>query len=191
MTEASERLWRVFPWDPDADDDAPFSPSYVPPVQGKGRFDLPGVPAGVLYLAESPEHAIGETIQHFRGARLDSADLIVRGRPLALANVVLPPQIRSGIIDLCDPGVLAEAGIRPDRLASRNRAVTRQIASELHAEGRPGLRWWSALSGDWHTLVIFRDRLAEAPTYGRPESLTLTHTALLEAAGVLGIALDR
>jgi hypothetical protein len=191
VTEPSERLWRVFPWDPSAEDGAPFSASYVPPVQGKGRFDLPGIPAGVLYLAESPEHAIGETIQHFRGARLDAADLIVRGCSLALANVTLPTKVRSGIVDLCDPGVLAEAGIRPDRLASRSRAVTQQISAELHAGGRPGLRWWSALSGDWHTLVIFRDRLEEAPAYGQPESLTLTHTALREAASALGLPLDR
>jgi hypothetical protein len=43
---------------------------------------LPAVPGGVLYLAETPEHAVAEAIQHYRGQWLDAADLIVAGHPL-------------------------------------------------------------------------------------------------------------
>lgn len=38
--------WRVFPWDPRAAEDEPFSVSFVPGGQGYGRFDLPSQDAG-------------------------------------------------------------------------------------------------------------------------------------------------
>jgi hypothetical protein len=38
--------------------------------QGRHRFDLPGNALGVLYLAETEEHAVAETIQPHRHADL-------------------------------------------------------------------------------------------------------------------------
>ena len=57
--------WRVFPWDPAAKPGEPFSPSYVYPNQGSGRFDLSG--KLVVYLAESAVHAVAEKLQHLLG----------------------------------------------------------------------------------------------------------------------------
>jgi hypothetical protein len=45
-------LWRVFPWEPDAEPGEPFSPSYINPCQEDGRYDLDGKPL-ILNLAES------------------------------------------------------------------------------------------------------------------------------------------
>lgn len=184
-------VWRVFPWDPDAADGEPFSPTYVPPLQGKGRFDLPGVPGGVLYCAETPEHAVAEQIQHLRGQTLDEADLRIAGRGLALVPVTLPPMVRERVADLCDPEELLRLGVRPDETASRDRRLTQRIAASVHAAGHAGLRWWSALNGDWHTVVLFRDRLDSPLEYGAPERLTLDHPAVQEAARILGIRLNR
>lgn len=191
MTPVPDRLWRVFPWDPEAAPGEPFSSSYLPPIQGKGRFDLPGVPAGVLYLAESPEHAVGEAIQHYRGHDLREADLLVVGRALALVRVSVPPNVLARTVDLCDPEVLVREGLRPDRLAARDRTSTQRIAADLHRAGHAGLRWWSALAGDWHTIVLFRDRLAEWPVHDAPERLTVDHPAVGEAAHALGISISR
>jgi len=177
----------VFPWDPDAPDTERFSPTYVPPTQGTGRFDLSGLGGGVLYLAETPEHAVAEMIQHYRGQVLDGADLRIAGHPLALVEVTLPARVRHGVIDLCDPEILVRLGARPDETASNHRKVTQRIAAQVHRVGHAGLRWWSALTGDWHTVVLFLDRLDPGPAYGAPEPLTIDHPAVAEAARVLGI----
>lgn len=189
MTPPPDRAWRVFPWDPAAAPGERFSPGYVPPGQGQGRFDLPGVPGGVLYAAESAEHAVAELVQHLRGQALDDADLIVAGQRLAVVAVALPDALRDGVVDLCDPAELVRLGTRPDETASRDRRTTQRIGVAVHAAGHAGLRWWSAFSGDWHTLLLFRDRIGAALAFGTPEPLTLDHAALREAARELGIGI--
>jgi hypothetical protein len=160
----------------------------VPPSQGQGRFDLPSTPGGVIYMAESPEHAVAEMIQHYRGQTLDSADLRVAGRSLAIARVTIDDRVMAGVADLCDAAVLSRLGIRPDETASSTRHTTQRIAAQLHAGGHAGLRWWSALTGDWHTLVLFRDRTRGNLRFGQPEPLSLLHASVIEAARALGIA---
>jgi hypothetical protein len=183
-------LWRVFPWEAGAKAGAPYSASYVSPLQGSGRFDLPGRSAGVVYLAETPEHAVAESIQGFRNQLLDADDLLRWGRPLALARIELDDQVRRRVADLCDPAVLADYGIGPDRVSARERAATQAIALDLLERGHVGLRWWSAFIGEWHTVVLFRDRIAPGDVaYGAPEPLALDHPAVRDAAGVLDIDL--
>src|SRR5258708_1343234 len=175
--------WRVFPWDKAAKSGEPFSSSYVYPNQGSGRFDLRDTP--VLYLAETAVHAVAEKLQRFRGQRIDRHDLEESGWPLALVECRLPLQ---KIADLCDPDVLAKRHITPDSLASRDLAKTQGVARMLHQEGYRGLRWWSALSGDWHTIVLFLDRFsAEDLEYDKPEPLTLRHPAVKEACTALAV----
>src|SRR5215213_4515201 len=174
-------LWRVFPWNPHATDGAPFSARYAPPTDSHagGRFDLGTTP--VLYLAQSPAHAVAEVLQGYRGKKLAPQHL-VRGdpdqpgtyHPLALAQTWLPANVEARLPDLTDPAVLVRLGIRPDVLASHDRAVTQATARRIHAagEGYPGLRWWSALTGEWHAVVLFLDRVAPAAIdYAEPEPI--------------------
>jgi hypothetical protein len=177
-------LWRVFPWDPDAPPGEPFSPEYVPPVQGSGRFDLPGIP--VLYLAESPEHAVGEKIQRFRGHELEPWDLTEFGLTLALVRVEVPAGAR--VMDLCDPAVLLRHGLRPDHVAARSPETTRSVALTVHRAGFDGLRWWSSMWGEWHCATLFLDRVDPTTlAFGEPEPLELDHPAVREAAEALAI----
>lgn len=185
MTVTSERLlWRVFPWDRDAGEGEQYSASWLPETQGRGRFDLRGGP-GVLYLAETPEHAIAEMIQHYRGHVLEPPDLIVAERPLALVSVLVKG---ARIADLCDPRELLRLDVRPDETASAERAVTQRIAGHIRATGFDGLRWWSALSGDWHSVVLFRDRIVAPLEFGSPLSLTLAEPVVLDAMRALGMS---
>jgi hypothetical protein len=178
--------WRVFPWDPEAKPGQQFSPSYVHPTQGAGRFDLPG--ERVLYLAETAVHAVAEKLQRFRGHRLERADLLESGKPLALVECDIPAGTR--IADLCDPAVLVRHALRPDRLASGRKTETQAVATALREAGYDGLRWWSALTGDWHTIVLFLGRVGVATLrYLTPEPLALTHPAVKEAVTALGIRL--
>jgi hypothetical protein len=186
MSPPAATLWRVFPWDPEAEEGRPFSASFVPAAQGSGRFDLPGEPAGVLYLAETPEHAVGEKVQDLRNQSLDDGDLLEHGHRLALSAFTLaagtPP-----LADLCDPETLARLGVAPDAVAARSRATTQPIAVRLHAEGFGGVRWWSAFFGEWHTHVLFRARLREPPSISPPEPLHPRHPVVVATADALGI----
>lgn len=192
MSTGERVLWRVFPWDPAAAEGERFSAAFVPAGQGRGRFDLPGRPAGVLYLAETPEHAVAELIQRFRSQPrpLDAADLMVAGHTLALVSITVSPAASAGIADLCDPAFLARLGIRPDETAARARPPSQRAAAEVHAAGHAGLRWWSAFMGEWHTVVLFRERLeARALVYGAPVPLGLRHPSLTAAALALDVPL--
>jgi len=170
--------WRVFPWDPAARPGEPFSPSYIHPNQGSGRFDVAG--KLVVYLAETAIHAVAEKLQRFRGQKINRKDLIESGKTLALVEGHLG-SIK--LADLCDPQTLVKYDIRPDVLASRDITKTQAVAAALHKEGFGGLRWWSALSGDWHTIVVFQGEIE----YGTPEPLTIGHEAVREASAALGI----
>src|SRR5438067_938466 len=142
-----------------------------------------GVP--VLYLAETAGHAVAEKLQRFRGQRIDRHDLEESGWPLALVECRLSLQ---KIADLCDPELLAKHRIAPDVLASRDFGKTQSVARMLHQAGYRGLRWWSALSGDWHTIVLFLDRIGAGDLeYAKPEPLTVQHSTVKEACTVLGV----
>jgi hypothetical protein len=177
------RFWRVFPWDPAAGPGAPFSPEYVVPAerQTRGRFDLGTTP--VLYLAESPEHAVAEMLRPFTGRPLQRPHLLGAGRQLALVGVDLAPAVVTRLADLTDPAILLRYSIHPDALASRSRATTQAISRSLFDEGLSGFRWWSALHGDWHALLIFLSRVEGGEiAHASPEHLTPEHPAVTAAA---------
>jgi hypothetical protein len=178
----------VFPWEPDAGEGEPFTPGYVNPEQTDGRYDLQGKPV-VLNLAESPAHAIAEQIQTRHGRRLRKVDLTEAGRPLALVEVKVGGRWAS-VPDLSVPGSLKRFGCRPDHLMSRDYQCSQRLSRRLYGKGLPGFRVWSALSGDWHTTVLFMDREAgDRLGFGRPRWITPRSRGLVEAAGVLDIAL--
>lgn len=182
--------WRAFPWDPSAESSAPFSPDHLPKQSGLGRFDLPRhVGASAWYLAESPEHAVAEKIQDLRNRALHDGFLFERGHRLAICSVDLDRELADRVADLCDPSELANRGIGPDRLAFRERSVTRQIAAHLHRdEGLFGFRWWSSFFGEWHTLVLFSDRTSRSSLeFSTPEPLHPESPHLAAAAAALAI----
>jgi hypothetical protein len=95
--------------------------------------------------------------------------------------------------DCTDPEVLAALDLRPDQLAHHDRTVTQAISRRLHAAGAAtgspaGLRWWSALTGAWHTNVVFTDR--EGPgdvVFGEPRHLQPSDAIVRRALSALGI----
>lgn len=150
----------------------------------------------VWYLAESPTHAVAEVIQGLRNQSLDQADLVRFGHPLALVPITVTVAPRDadalGIADLCDPAVLDRFDIRPDVLASWDFTRTQQVARQLFHAGALGFRWWSALSGDWHTTVLFSARVVPGGiAFGMPAPLTLATDAVVDAARRLAIELPR
>lgn len=192
MSAPERTAWRCFPWDPSAPEGTPFSKRYLAPGQTVGRFDLHDRPP-VRYLAEAPEHAIGEVLAPFRGTRFRPAYLRQGGHRIALVEVTLALSLVARIPDCTDPSVLASLGLRPDELAHHDRTYTQAIARRLYdlgtTRGSPaGLRWWSALTGAWHTVVIFTDReRAGEVGFGTPRRLEPDDLELAGALTVLGI----
>ena len=195
-------FWRVIPWDAAAPAGDPYTPQYVLPAgaQTGGRFDLGDVPT--LYLAlEDPAHALAEVLQPLRGRREIRAGHLrrkVRGsagvyHPLALVETWLPAALYESLPDLGDPARLVELGVRPDDLASRDRAVTQRISRKLHDDhGLPGFRWWSAFGGQWHVAVLFMDRVDRSRIrYRAPDPLHLAHPVVLAAARELTMSVAK
>jgi hypothetical protein len=184
--------WRCFPWDPGAAAGAPFSATYLVPGQTVGRFDLHDRPP-VWYLAESPAHALGEVLAPFRGTTFHPSYLRVRGHALALVEVTLAPSLLARIPDCTDSRVLTRLGLRPDDLSHHDRTVTQEIARSLHPRGAvtgdpAGLHWWSALTGAWHSTVIFADRARRGElAFGTPRHVTRDDPELGEALRLLGV----
>jgi hypothetical protein len=144
----------------------------------------------VLYLAASPEGAVGERLQALRGFPVEPADLDARGRPLSLVSLEIPAEWERDFVDLIDPQVLVARGVTPDRCADHRREVTHAIAAAAYADGARGIRSWSALTGAWHTAALFVDRCPlDAMVFGLPEPLALDHPAVVQAAEVLGMEL--
>ena len=109
---------------------------------------------------------------------------------MALASARLSASARADIADLCDPDELARRRLRPDTIASRDYQRTRAIAEALYEDGKTGLRWWSAFSGDWHTIVAFCGRLGGAGlVFREAEPLGLDHPVVRTAAAELGVRL--
>lgn len=186
-------LWRCFPWNPEARPGEPFSPSYLAPGQTTGRFDLRDAPP-VRYFAASPEHAIGEILAAFRGTSFVPAYLRQYDHQLALTAVRLTDALVARIANLSDPATLLAHGLGPDTLAHHDRTQTQAIARALHSGSQghsplAGLRWWSSLTGAWHTTVVFTDRVApDEIQFERPSLVSLDEAALSGALRVLGIS---
>jgi hypothetical protein len=143
--------------------------------------------SAVLYVAESPEHAIAELLQPWRNRPLRSAHLLRGGRPLALVSIEVKGSAGGDLLDLCDPHALVSIDTGPDRVASRDRARTQRIARRAWDDGRTGVRWWSVFGGDWHGVALFESRLRGWIEFGSPEPLSRDSIPLRAAAGALGM----
>jgi hypothetical protein len=177
-------LFRVFGWLPDT----PPEPLRVPRErQGGGRHDDPDRYAA-LYLAREAVGAVAEAIQAFRGQELTAASLVrPDGARRALAtfdDAALAP-----LVDLDDPVVLVERGLRPSGVATGVRRVTQRIAGQAFDDGAIGLAWWSTIEASWTNVTLFRERLPASPPVVDVTPLTLDHPALIEAAERLGVRL--
>lgn len=147
------------------------------------------------YFAASPAHAIGEILAAFRGTSFVPAYLRQYDYPLALTAVRITDALVARLADLSDPATLLVHGVGPDTVAHHDRTQTQAIARVLHSGSQghaplAGLRWWSSLTGAWHTTVVFTDRVTpDEIQFERPSRVTLEEASLREALRVLGISL--
>ena len=179
-------LHRCFPWNRRARPTEPDGPLWFPRAyQGEGRHDNPDV-YGCLYLTDRELSGAVEQLARFRGGRLVTSLLERRGFPLALAAIELHDRLR--VIDLDEPLVLEDNGLRPSLVATRDRSVTQPQALGLYRRHRraAGLCWWSIFEALWANFTIF-DRAAGALRLVDVRALELDDPAVVEAAELLGL----
>ena len=158
--------------------------------QGAGRHDNP-YEYGALYASRSPESAVAEYLQFFRGQTVADGDLrFADGRTLSLAEIQdteLPD-----LPDLDDPDELARRKLRPSQVATGDRDVTQALALRLFGEGLSGFSWWSTIEAAWINVTLFAERALELlGEAAEPKPLSTSHPAVQAAAERLGIMLER
>jgi RES domain len=180
-------LHRVFPRDPRAAPTEPGGSLFWPRgLQGYGRHDNPELYA-CIYASETRVSPVAEVLAPFRGAgEVAQAMLERNGRPLALAAIEVPDELR--LIDLDDPRTLASEALRPSQVATRRWSLTQAQAARLFEshERAAGLRWWSSLESLWINVTLF-DRAEPVVVAGELEPLKLESEPVQEAASMLGL----
>jgi len=179
-------LYRCFAWKTDARHDESDGPLWCPrPFQGEGRHDNPET-YGCLYLADRPLSCVAEQFAAFRGQRLLASMLRRRGLPLALAHLEMSDQAQ--LVDLDDVGVLGREGLRPSRIATRERSITQPQALTLYHRHpqAAGLRWWSVWESQWANVTFF-NRAIRLLRVEHVEVLTLSHPAVRDASDWFGL----
>jgi hypothetical protein len=140
------RLYRVFPWLPEAREGDPGHALYVPTPGGAGRADNP-LHYRALYFSDSPAAAVAEA---FGTLKLWSPQMFVRpdlpGSVRTLAEYELPDGANA-IFDLDDASALASLGVRPSQVVTRDRRVTQRWALEVFEQGK-----WAGSGGGPGTI---------------------------------------
>lgn len=181
------QLFRVIHWDGRSLGRRGAGPLFVPRRhQGAGRHDAPDA-YGAWYCTTAPVAAIAERIQGLRGQTLTDDDFRRLGQlTLALVSLTLDPT--ATLVDLDDPAQLVARGWRPSQVATRQRAITQQMARRIFDEGASGLRWWSTLSAEWTNVTLFHERaLAAVTVAGPPRPLSVAMPEVRHAAEDLGV----
>ncbi|WP_354697476.1 hypothetical protein DSM112329_03106 [Paraconexibacter sp. AEG42_29] len=173
-------LYRVFPHRPAARPGTPGHPSYVHPVQGKGRWDNPQHYLA-WYVASDQASAVGEVFAHLATWREEMFEFPhVPGSRRALGVYRLPDDLP--YVDLDDAQTLVDRGMRPSQVIERNRPYTQDKALEIYREQRwSGLRWWSFHRPQWRVWCLWD----VAPVVEEVQRLDIAHVAVRDAAGAL------
>jgi hypothetical protein len=157
-------------------------------LQGAGRHDNPLL-YGCLYVSEEPVSALVEQLQHLRTTTLARSDLVVAGLPLALAAIDL--EDTAYVVDLDEPRVLADEGLRPSFVATGVRERTQADAASLFErhERAVALRWWSTFESQWANVTLF-DRADGSLSVRRTSPLDPDDDVVEEAAAFLGLRIS-
>ncbi len=172
------RVYRVFPYDPDADAHEPGGTLFAA-SSAANRLANPSL-FSELYVSDSPVGAIAEAF-----GRLDvwSAMMLQRtGHPYALAAYDVVEDER--ICNLDNACRLLAYRLNPSDVVATERETTQAWAARIYeADQWIGISWWSRYDSRWQSMGIW-DR-ASLAAIGTPEELSPTHPALVEAASVL------
>lgn len=176
--------YRVCVWDPAETNPAVNGhPLHVWPHQGPGRVDDVDGDYRVLYVGDTAAGAIAEYLGNYAQWTPD----VLVPPPAAPVNSRIAIARYAGdlpILDLDDPYVLTEWGLRSSSVVTRDRSVTQTWARHIYdASLYAGVAWWSYRDPRWASYGLWD--ISSLTVAGEPELLTLDHRALLEASRVI------
>ncbi|MBG6184908.1 hypothetical protein IWX65_002886 [Arthrobacter sp. CAN_A214] len=174
-------FYRVLNWNPAARTPSENGhPLFVWPAQGHGRVDDPADDYLVLYVGSDQDGAVAEAFGRFpvwSPAILEVPAAAPTGTKKALVKYTGTPHI----LDMDDPRVLADLGLRPSQVINRDYKTTQQWARSVFDTGKhDGLSWWSFYGAQWSSIGLWNWRSLSVE--GDPEVLTLSHPAVELAA---------
>lgn len=179
-------VYRVFPYLPAARLGEPGHPLHEHRPQRGGRLDHPDY--YVWYLGREPEAAVGEAFGNLPEWNSSMFPFpLLPGSRRALGVFSLPDDLR--VLELDDPRVLAELGLRPTQVVARNLAVTQAwghriwSTRNLHDPAQKlwqAVQWWSYHRPVWDVLGSW-----VVPELDHVEELDINHPAVKEAARAL------
>lgn len=141
-----------------------------------------------MYLGDTPEGAVAESLGNYARwtpAVLEPPPAAPPTSVLALARYA----VDADVLDLDDPYVLRDWGLRPSSVVSRDRTVTQQWARAIYeAEAGAGVSWWSYRDPRWASLGLWDHGLVSL--VGEPEPLTLAHSAVMDASRVISRVIE-
>lgn len=176
-------LYRVFPWVRGAPRGAPGHPLHVP-TQGFGRIDNPDR-YSTLYIAEQAAAAVAEVL----GAFDVWDERLLVASSIGVLSVARFSIGAAHVLDLDAPEPLAERGLIPSSIATRDRTRTQAWAARIFEERRwSGVRWWGYHEATWGSIGLWRTTGMRVKSI---EPLTLDHPAVIEAADRLGRLIAR
>ncbi|MFT4398408.1 RES family NAD+ phosphorylase [Gordonia lacunae] len=178
-------VYRVFPYLESAEPGEPGHPLYEHRPQRGGRIDHPDY--YVWYLARQSEAACGETFGNLARWTDDMFEFpALPGARKSLGTYKLPDDLR--VCDLDDPTQLAELGLRPTQVISRNLAATATWGHKIWSQHSPAIegrkwdavQWWSFHRPQWTVLASW-----VRPQFVDAVALDLAHPAIVDAAAAL------
>ena len=171
-------LYRVFPYDSSARTSEPGGPMFAP-RSGLGRIGNPDV-YHELYLSTTAAGAISEAF-----GRLDTWRPVLfagRDRPYALAAFSCPD--RSSICDLDSAARLLTYDLAPSAVVTRDRRISQTWSKRIYKTRRwIGIAWWSRYESRWQSMGLWSKKGLQLK--GTPETLSVRHPAVAEAAALL------
>lgn len=185
MPKSRERLaevllYRVISYLEDAALAEPGGALHVPAIQGAGRVDNPEH-YRVLYLADDPAGAVGESLGRFHtwGPVVLHGPPALTGSRKALATYEGEP----ALLDLDEPTELVARDLPPSRVVTQDWQTTQRWGLAVWSEQRwQGVRWWSRWHADWGSVGLWdQDGLQVVDV----QPLHAAHPALVEAAAIL------
>lgn len=172
------RLYRVFPWRPQAGPNEEGHALYTRPSR-RSRIDNPDR-YSVLYTSDHPAGAIAEMFAHLW---VWSDDMFAVPAMPGARRALVEFEAAPTLTDLDRPRVLLEQGLRPSTVASSDREVTQQWARRIHEAGSSdGIRWWSVKDARWATIGLWAPVKVDVTSI---VPLDADHPAVREAARVL------
>lgn len=177
------KLYRVFPYNPNAKNSEAGHPLFIPASRSTGRINNPDIYQSSYWSAQ-PECAVAEVF----GTSFQWSETTFMGLPQiknsyqAIATIEISDSVQ--IFEMDDARNLVKLKVKPSRVVTRNNAVTQAWAKQIFEQHKYiGVSWWSIWWPEWQSLGLWSVKQVKVVDV---EALNVEHQAVIGAAETLG-----